>query len=189
MPTLRRRSRKSLREAATSMPSTKMLPLSKVSSPLMQRSRVLLPEPDLPMMATTAPRVISIETPFRTWTAPKLLRRSRMLTSDIVGPFEPMGEPRQREAQCKIDRRDQRVDKERPEGRVVQHGAGFGEVDEADDRGERRAFNDLHGEADGRRNRDPECLRQDHVPHLVDIAHGERVGRFPLSLRNGVDAA
>ena len=38
----------------------------------MQRSSVLLPEPERPMMATTSPLAISSETPFSTSFAPKL---------------------------------------------------------------------------------------------------------------------
>ena len=53
----------------------------------MQRSSVLLPEPERPMMATTSPLAISSETPFSTSFAPKLFLTSRMLTSDIELAF------------------------------------------------------------------------------------------------------
>src|SRR3954452_23388707 len=121
----------------------------------MQRSRVLLPEPERPMMATTSPFSTSSETPFSTSLAPKLFLTSRMLTSDIEPTFNFLGVPGQREAQAKIDQRHQRIDQKWPERRVVQHGAGLGQFDKADDRGQRGAFDHLHREADGRRNGDP----------------------------------
>src|SRR5439155_3336630 len=155
----------------------------------MQRSRVLLPEPERPMMATTSPLAMSSETPFSTSFAPKLFLTSRMLTSDIEAAFDFLRPPRQWEAEAEIDQRDQRVDQERPEGRVVEHGAGLGQFDEADDRGERRALDDLHGETNGRRDRDARGLRQDDVAHLLDVAERQSGGRLPLALRYRFDAA
>src|SRR4029450_4443785 len=101
------------------------------------------------MMATTSPLAISSETPFSTSFAPKLFLTSRMLTSDIEAAFDFFRPPGQRETQAEIDQRDQRVDQERPEGRVVEHGAGLGQFDEADDRSKRRAPDDLHGKTNG----------------------------------------
>ena len=46
----------------------------------MQRSSVLLPEPLLPMMAITSPRLTSRSTPFSTSFVPKRLRRPRIST-------------------------------------------------------------------------------------------------------------
>src|SRR5436190_16904261 len=135
----------------------------------MQRSRVLLPEPERPMMATTSPLAMSSETPFSTSFCPKLFLTSRMLTSDIEAAFDFFRPPGQRETQAEIDQRDQRVDHERPEGRVVEHSAGLGQFDEADDRGERRALDDLHGETNRWCDRNARGLRQDHVAHLLDI--------------------
>src|SRR3954471_6671813 len=114
----------------------------------MQRSRVLLPEPERPMMATTSPLAMSSETPFSTSFAPKLFLTSRMLTSDIESALDFFRPPGQRETQAEIDQRDQRIDHEGTERRVVEHGAGFGQLDEADDRGQRRALDHLHGETD-----------------------------------------
>src|SRR6266540_1545590 len=155
----------------------------------MQRSSVLLPEPERPMIATTSPRATSIETPLSTAMGPKLFFTSLMLTSDMEASFEDLGEPGQREAKREIDQRDQRINQERPEGRVVEHGAGLGHLDEADDRGERRAFDDLDREADGRRDGDPKSLRQDDVAHLLDKAEREARGSFPLAARHRFDAA
>src|SRR5689334_3347834 len=117
----------------------------------MQRSRVLLPEPERPMIATTSPRSTSTDTPFRTSVGPKLFRTSTMSTSGMELPFQTMGIPGEREAEREIDRGHQRVDQEGPEGRVVEHGAGLGQVDEADDRGERGTLDHLHREAHRRR--------------------------------------
>src|SRR5436305_8819528 len=114
----------------------------------MQRSSVLLPEPERPMMATTSPLATSSETPFSTSFAPKLFLTSRMLTSDIEPTLDFLGAPGQREAQAKIDQRHQRVDQERPERGVVEHGAGLGQLDKADDRCQRGALDHLHREAD-----------------------------------------
>src|SRR5438874_3446943 len=155
----------------------------------MQRSNVLLPEPERPMMATTSPLVMSSETPFSTSFWPKLFLTSRMLTSDIEAAFDFFRPPGQRETQAEIDQRDQRVDQERPKGRVVEHGAGLGQFDEADDRGKRRALDDLHGKTNGRRDRDARGLRQDHVTHLLDVAEREAGGGLPLALRYRLDAA
>src|SRR4029078_13630880 len=110
----------------------------------MQRSSVLLPEPERPMIATTSPLATSSDTPFSTSFAPKLFLTSRMLTSDIEASFDFLRPPGQRETQAEIDQRDQRVDQERPEGGIVEHGAGLGQFDKADDRGERGALDDLH---------------------------------------------
>src|SRR4051794_25522306 len=189
MPTWRRSSRRLVARPPTSMPSAVMLPDWYVSNPLIQRSRVLLPEPERPMMATTSPLAMSSETPFSTSLAPKLFLTSRMLTSDIEPSFDFLRPPRQREAQAEIDQRDQRVDQERSEGRIVEHGAGLGQLDEANDRGERGALDDLYGEADGRRDRDARGLRQDDVAHLLDVAEREAGGRLPLALRYRFDAA
>src|SRR2546428_12967315 len=128
------------------------------------------------MMATTSPLAMSSETPFSTSFAPKLFLTSRMLTSDIEASFDFLGPPGQREAQAEIDQRDQRVDQERSEGRVVEHGAGLGQLDEADDRGERGALDDLYREPHRRRDRDARGLRQDHVSHLLAVAGGEAGG-------------
>src|SRR5688572_27649742 len=137
----------------------------------MQRSSVLLPEPERPMMATTSPLAMSSETPFSTSLAPKLFRNSRMLTSDIEPALDFPGPPGQRIAQAEIDQRGQRIDHEGAERRVVEHGRRLGQLDEADDGSERRALDHLHRKADSRRDSDARSLRQDDVAHLLDIAH------------------
>ena len=49
------------------------------SRKLMQRRRVLLPDPERPKMTTTSPRVTSRSTPFRTSLSPNDLRSSAHL--------------------------------------------------------------------------------------------------------------
>src|SRR3989337_2852694 len=98
----------------------------------MQRSSVLLPEPERPMIATTSPFATSCERPFSTSLGPQVFLTSRMLTSDIEAAFEFFGAPGQRETQAEIDQRNQRVDHKRPERGVVEHGARLGQFDEAD---------------------------------------------------------
>ena len=85
--------------------------------------------------------------------------------------------------------RDDAEHQERLEGRVVDDLAGAGELGEADDRGERRALDQLHQEADGRRHRDLAGLRQDHVAHAGEVAQAERGRGLPLAGGNRLDAA
>src|SRR5687767_3597118 len=106
------------------------------------------------MMATTSPRSIPTETPLSTCVGPKLFVTLSISTSGIETPFEFFGGPGQREAEREIDQRHERIDEEGAEGGVVQHRAGLGDLDEADDGGERGALDHLHRKADGRRNRD-----------------------------------
>ena len=60
------------------------------SRKLMQRSSVVLPDPEGPTMATTSPRATSIDTPRSTSRAPKRLCRSTMRTSGAAaaGPAD-----------------------------------------------------------------------------------------------------
>ncbi len=71
MPTCWRSSRMAFASACLSgWPSTCSVPSWNSSSPLMHRSSVLLPEPLLPMMAITSPRLTSRSTPLSTSFAP-----------------------------------------------------------------------------------------------------------------------
>src|ERR1700721_1246861 len=133
MPTCRRSSRRFVFSPPTSMPWTRMPPNWKDSSPLIQRSSVLLPEPERPIIATTSPFSTSSETPLSTSSGPKHFRTSRMLTSDIEPTLEPFGAPGQWEAQAEIDQRDQGVDQKRPKRRVIEHCSGLGQFYETDD--------------------------------------------------------
>src|SRR3954452_1067160 len=73
-------------------------PESGTSSMLMQRSIVDLPEPDAPRIEITSPSRASSETPLRTSSEPKLLRRFRTETGrvdDKEGTPSDMGDHRQ----------------------------------------------------------------------------------------------
>ena len=75
------------------------------------------------------------------------------------------------------------------ERHVVDDLPGAGDLDEADDRGERRALHQLHQEADGGRDGDLAGLRQDHVAHARQVAQAERSRGLPLAGRDRLDAA
>ena len=64
--------------------------------------------------------------------------------------------------------------------------AGLGQLDEADHRGQRRALDHLHQEADRRRHRDAQRLRQDHVAQL--LAEAERQAADASHWPLGIDA-
>src|SRR5205085_1402345 len=159
MPT----SRRSCARAAppgrpTAWPHTEMVPAWMASSPAMQRSSVLLPEPLRPTIATVWPRATSKPTPSSTRSAPNALTTisRRTIASaavesvpDMDLPLERARGQRQRVAQREIDRGDDAEDDERLEGRVVDDLARAREFDETDHRGERGVLDDLDHEADG----------------------------------------
>ncbi len=96
-------------------------------------------------------------------------------------PFESLAAHGEGPAEGEIDERHEAVDRERLERRVGHDRAGLRELDEPDDGGQRRALDHLHREADGRRDRDAQGLGQDHVPHLLEMAHAEARGCLPLA--------
>src|SRR6516225_6968248 len=173
MPTLSRSARRSVWPACRRSPSTSMRPSSKLSSPLIDRSSVLLPEPLRPMIATTSPSPMRRSTPLSTWFWPKCLCRPSMRTNAMEFPFEPRSEVRQRIAEQEVTDGDEAVDEKGLEGGVRKHGAGLGQLGEADDRRHRSALDDLHREADRRRHRDAQRLWQHDVAHLLQPAHRE----------------
>src|SRR3990170_8165482 len=65
-----------------SAPSTRIRPESMVSRPLRQLRRVVLPQPEGPMMATISPRWIVRLTPRRAWTS--TLPVSYVLTTSVA---------------------------------------------------------------------------------------------------------
>src|SRR5439155_26671587 len=79
------------------------------SSPLMQRSMVLLPEPERPMTAMISPASTVSETRSSTVLAPKRLTTLWSSTSDTESPFQAPAPLRQREAYGEIDRGDDDV--------------------------------------------------------------------------------
>src|SRR6185437_5557645 len=165
--------------AFTTVPSTTILPCWTGSSPLRQRSSVLLPDPLRPMIATISPLLTSKVTPFSTSSGPKLLRTSRSSMSDMEPPLETLARARHREADRKIERRDRQIDLQRREGRVVEDLASARQLDEADRRGERGILHELHAEADGRWDADTQRLRHDHPAQLLGEGEAERRRRLP----------
>src|SRR6478736_8768248 len=190
MPTSRRSARRSSAASWTLWPQTRISPLSMVSSALIQRSAVDLPEPEAPITAITSLAPISKLTPFRTFTAPKLLcTLLRLTTADIEFPFKAAAPGRERVADGEVEGGDDDEHRERLKDRVVDKLAGLGELDEADNRGQRGVLDDLHEEADGRRRGDAHRLRQDHQPHALDAGERQAFGGFPLRLGHRLDAA
>eukprot|EP01022_Parablepharisma_sp_SALTPOND_P000591 TRINITY_DN1031_c0_g5_i1.p1 TRINITY_DN1031_c0_g5~~TRINITY_DN1031_c0_g5_i1.p1 ORF type:complete len:1047 (+),score=351.32 TRINITY_DN1031_c0_g5_i1:737-3877(+) len=169
-------------------PATVMLPPSMLSSPLMQRSMVLLPEPERPMMATTWPRSTDSEIPFRTWLLPKRLVMLSISTMGMQFPLKGEADARQRIAEYEVDAGHDGEDQEGLEGRIADQLARLGQFHQADDGGDRGVLDDLHQEAHGGRQRDAHRLRQDHVAQLLPARHGQGGGGFPLRYRHGLDA-
>src|SRR6478735_8568793 len=107
MPTSLRNSRSFVGSCVSMWPATSIFPAWKVSSPLMQRSSVDLPEPERPMIATTCPASTLSETPFSTSSEPKRLWMPSMRTAGIHHLFEMAAEPGERETDREIDRAHQ----------------------------------------------------------------------------------
>ena len=130
------------------------------------------------------PRSTLSETPLSTSTAPKLLWTSSTSTTGIELPFQAAA------AAATADSRSRSrssatgdEDLEGLEGRVVDQLPGAGQLDEADDRDDRGVLDQLHQEADGRRQRDAHRLRQDDVAVLL------RPGAAPATPRPPIAAA
>src|SRR6478672_8698901 len=181
----------------TSWPQTSILPAWIVSSPAMQRSSVLLPDPLRPMIATVWPRTTSRLTPSKTrnvpnsFTTPVTCTTVALLAGAacIGSPFEETAGQRQRVAHRKIDCGHDTEDDEGLEGRVVDDLACARELDKADHRSQRRILHDLDHEAHGRRNGHFEGLRQYHIGILLEAIEAETIGSFPLRTRHRLDAA
>ncbi len=93
-------------------------------------------------------------------------------------------EQRQRPAQREIDQRDEAEDQRRLEGDGVDQGPGAGELGEADERGDRRALDDLHHQPDRRRQHQAERLGHDDEPERRHEAETERPRHLPLPDRH-----
>src|ERR1700738_4043373 len=198
MPTSRRScARAALPGRPTGWPHTSIVPAWMVSSPAMQRSSVLLPEPLRPTIATVWPRTTSKPTPSSTRSGPNSLttsatRTTASLLPSAAGmglPLEMAAGQRQRVAQREIDGGDDAEDGERLEGRVVDDLARARELDEADHRRQRRVLHDLHHEAHRRRNGDAHRLRQHDIGILLEAVESQAVRGLPLRARHRLDAA
>src|SRR5262245_57830764 len=143
------------------------------SSPLMQRSMVLLPEPERPMTAMISPASTESEMRSSTVLAPKRLTTLWSSTSDTECPFQVPAPLRQWEAYGEIDRGDGDVNGKRSVG------GGSGELtfarqlDEADHRCQGRVLDELHEKTDGWGDGDAYGLRHYDMAQLLDEAKTE----------------
>src|SRR5690242_10573894 len=188
MPTCWRSLRRSVAGSLTTVSPTVMRPPWIGSSALMQRNIVLLPEPDRPITATMSPGLTSSDTSSSTVSSPKRLVTCSILMSDIQPPLQTLAPLRQRKADEKIEQRHDSINQERSEGSTGGDLALARQFDEADHRGERRVLDQLHQEADRRRDRDAEGLGHDHVTELLAEAEPQRRRRLPLLARHRFDA-
>src|SRR3954470_2378077 len=152
MPTRCRSFFRSVCGSLTVTPSKTMRPPWIGSRPLMQRSIVLLTEPERPITAIMSPWRTASETWSSTVFWPKRFTTSESSTSDMEPPLEDTAPLSQWEAHQEIDRRDDEEDGHRPEGRGVGDLRLAGQLDEADGGRERGVLDELHQEADRRRD-------------------------------------
>src|SRR6187401_2182667 len=155
MPTCWRSLRRSVPGWFTVVPSKATVPPWIGSSPLTQRSSVLLPEPERPMMAMISPLSTASEPASSTVWLPYRLTTWLSSTSGMQPPFEPPARLREREAQQEVERGHGEIDGEGAEGRRGGELALAGQLDEADHGGQRGVLDELHQEADGRRDGEP----------------------------------
>src|SRR5689334_13106711 len=148
MPTRWRSCRRSVSGALTVMPSNRMRPPWIGSSPLMQRSIVLLPEPERPITAMISPVRTPSETRSSTVFCPKRFTTSESSTSGMEPPLEHAAPLGQRKAHDEIDRRDDQEHRHRPEGRGVGDLRLASELDEADRCRKRGVLDELHQKTD-----------------------------------------
>src|SRR5262249_2465981 len=107
----------------------------------------------------------------------------------IQATLETLTEKRERPAQEEVKAGHQTVDNERAEGRIVDHLCGARKLSEANNRGQRGAFENLHEKTDGRRDGDADRLRQDDETQLLQMAEPKGMRPVPLPARDGLDAA
>src|SRR5688572_4194907 len=191
MPTCCRNSRKAgALSWSRGLPSTVSAPCWNTSRPLMQRSKVLLPDPLLPMMAITSPFFTVRSMPLSTSFAPNDLRKPVISTTVFIhAPLELSRIQADREAQREIQQGDAAVHDEGLERGVADHGAGLRQFDESDHRSQCGALDHLDQETDRGRDRDAGGLRQHHMAQLLAEVHGQALCCLPLALGNGGHAA
>src|SRR5271170_5452630 len=140
MPISRRSVRRAARERCTGRPSKRISPLSGTSSPLIQRSSVVLPEPLRPMMATTSPlSIVSDTSSSATWVT-KRLQIPFNAKIGIDAPFKTSTEQRKRPAHSEIQCRYDRIDDHGLKRHVDDKLPRAGQFDEANDGGNGGAF-------------------------------------------------
>src|SRR5215469_6346840 len=118
MPISRRSARNPARERSTRVPSNRISPRSGTSRPLMQRSKVVLPEPLRPMMATTSPGSMVSVTSSSATCVPKRLEMPFSAKIGIDAPFKSLAEVGKRPAHDEIQRRHDRVHDHGLEGHI-----------------------------------------------------------------------
>src|SRR5580704_10159815 len=174
-------------------PSTKIAPESISTSWLMQRSKVVLPEPEAPMMQSTSLAATSSETPASASKAPKLLRTSRIETRGVsISSSSPLGRaPGEAALEQHLQRGEDGDDDEVPKARddqelddarvgvinifgVVQD---LGVLDHARKRGELDHAYEFIAE---RRKNDAHRLRQDDALERTQARHADRLRRLIL---------
>src|SRR5262252_3357921 len=147
MPTRWRSLRRLVAGSFTVSPSNTMRPPWMDSRPLMQRSIVLFPEPERPMMAMISPGCTASETRSSTVLAPNRLTTSCNSTRDTKCPLQAPAPPRQRKAQGEIDCSDDNVNGEGAVGRRIRELALARQLDETDHSGQRSILDELDEEA------------------------------------------
>src|SRR5580698_492328 len=157
---------------------------------------VVLPLPEAPMTLTTSPRPTSRSTPRRTWFSPKLLRRSRTLTSGAA-LFADIGETRlqtpaqlgERVVDGEIHRRAQNIERQRLERAADDLLHGKHQVDDADERDQRTALDRIDHCVDPRRQEAAQSLREDDVDHALLEGEADRAPGFSLARVNRLQCA
>src|SRR5215470_4947726 len=104
-------------------------------------------------------------------------------------PLEPPAPLRQREAEREVDGGDGEIDGEGTERGGRGELALARELDEADHSGERGVLYQLHQEADGGRDGEPERLGHDDVAQLLEEAQPQRAAGLPLGAWDRLQAA
>src|SRR6185295_5517921 len=184
MPTRWRSLRRLVAGSLTVSPSNTIRPSWIGSSPLMQRSMVLLPEPERPMTAMISPASTESETRSSTVLAPKRLTTLWSSTSDTECPFQAPAPLRQREAYGEIDRGNGDVNGKGSVGRSRGELTLARQLDEADHRCQGGVLDELHEKADGWGDGDAHGLRHYDVAQLLDEAETERRPGLPLLARD-----
>src|SRR6516162_6784469 len=151
-----------------------IVPRSYSSSRLVQRNKVVLPEPLGPITTTTSPGLTASDTSRNTSTAPKALcspaissigRCSRPGTSSMAeedASFKVPSIKGQGIADTEIDRRRADEDLKRCQRALDDLTTRHRQLPQADDRDQRGRLDQADAQADVGRCRKAQCLRQDH---------------------------
>src|SRR6476660_5175978 len=190
-----------------------MRPCWYVSRKLMQRSRVVLPEPLGPITQTTSPVAISRSTPRRTCRSPKNLCTPAILTiarsvsldrpavvevMDIprsprhavaVSPADPDTGAGNRKADDEVDDRRRRIERDHLAGALGDLARREHQVAHADERDQRRSLDELGGGVRPGRQDYRHRLGQEYVAQAGPEGEPDCLGRVGLSGRDGSQRA